>query len=79
MRIDTVEIRSMIARAAAAAAALAGATGVASAGTGAPSPWQMDLQGMVTETGRGVADFHYCLLWIITAICFSCSCSSSPS
>jgi cytochrome c oxidase subunit 2 len=68
MRIDTVEIRSMIARAAAAAAALAGATGVASAGTGAPSPWQMDLQGMVTETGRGVADFHYWLLWIITAI-----------
>jgi cytochrome c oxidase subunit II len=68
MRIDTVGIRSMIARAAAAAALLAMATGTASAGTGAPSPWQMDFQGMVTETGRGVADFHYWLLWIITAI-----------
>jgi cytochrome c oxidase subunit 2 len=68
MRIDTVEIRSMFARAAAAAAVLATASGAAVAGTGAPSPWQMDLQGMVTETGRGVADFHYWLLWIITAI-----------
>jgi cytochrome c oxidase subunit II len=68
MRIDTVEIRSMFARAVAAAAVLATASGAAVAGTGAPSPWQMDLQGMVTETGRGVADFHYWLLWIITAI-----------
>lgn len=58
----------MFARAVAAAAVLATASGAAVAGTGAPSPWQMDLQGMVTETGRGVADFHYWLLWIITAI-----------
>jgi cytochrome c oxidase subunit II len=67
MRIDTAQFRSTIA-CAAAATVLAAATGAARAGTGAPSPWQMDLQGMVTETGRSVADFHYWLLWIITAI-----------
>ena len=43
------------------------------AGTGIPSPWQMDMQGMATELGGDVSDFHYWLVWLITAICFSCS------
>jgi cytochrome c oxidase subunit II len=57
----------MIARMAA-ATFLTVCAGAAMAGTGEPSPWQMDMQGMVTEVGRDVARFHYWLLWLITAI-----------
>jgi cytochrome c oxidase subunit II len=67
MRIETVGLRSMIARMAA-ATFLTVCAGAAMAGTGEPSPWQMDMQGMVTEVGRDVARFHYWLLWLITAI-----------
>jgi cytochrome c oxidase subunit II len=67
MRIDTAGLRSIVARASAAIVFTLSA-GAATAGTGQPSPWQMDLQGMVTEVGRDVADFHYWLLWLITAI-----------
>lgn len=38
------------------------------AGTGQPSPWQMGMQGMVTEVGTYINWFHNMLLWIITAI-----------
>ena len=48
---------------------LAATVGVAIAGTGAPSDWQMNMQGQVTELGRGVRSFHDLLLWIITIIC----------
>jgi len=67
MRIETKR-RSAITRLAAAIAMTLGA-GAAVAGTGAPSPWQMDFQGMVTENGRAVVDFHNFLLILITAIC----------
>ena len=67
MRIVTHR-RSAIALLAAAIVLTLGA-GAAFAGTGAPSPWQMDFQGMVTENGRYVAWFHYWLLILITAIC----------
>jgi cytochrome c oxidase subunit 2 len=53
----------------AAAIAMTLGAGAAVAGTGAPSPWQMDFQGMVTENGRAVVDFHNFLLILITAIC----------
>ena len=66
MRIET-GIRSTIARVGAAMVFVL-ATGAAMAGTGQPSPWQMNMQGMVTENGRDVADFHYWLLWLITVI-----------
>jgi cytochrome c oxidase subunit 2 len=67
MRIVTAGIRSMIARMAATIVFVLGA-GAAMAGTGEPSPWQMNLQGVVTENGHSVVTFHYWLLWIITAI-----------
>jgi cytochrome c oxidase subunit II len=67
MRIET-GLRSAITLAAAAIVLTFGA-GAATAGTGAPSPWQMDFQGMVTETGHDVVTFHTWLLWLITAIC----------
>ncbi len=67
MRIETAGLRSTLARVVAAAVFTLGA-GAASAGTGEPSPWQMNMQGMVTEVGRDVANFHYWLLWIIAAI-----------
>jgi len=67
MRIETAGLRSTLARMAAATVFAMGA-GAASAGTGEPSPWQMNMQGMVTEIGRDVAVFHDWLLWLITAI-----------
>ncbi|HEV2558997.1 MAG TPA: cytochrome c oxidase subunit II [Microvirga sp.] len=48
--------------------ALAFGSGAAMAGTGQPTPWQMDFQGMVTENGLFVAAFHYWLVILITAI-----------
>jgi cytochrome c oxidase subunit 2 len=48
---------------------LAASVGVAVAGTGVPSDWQMDMQGQVTELGRDVKSFHDWLVWLITAIC----------
>ena len=68
MRIETAGLRSVITLIAA-AIALGFGTSMAMAGTGVPSPWQMDFQGMVTEIGRDVANFHYWLVWLITAIC----------
>jgi cytochrome c oxidase subunit 2 len=68
MRIETAGLRSVITLIAA-AIALGLGTSMAMAGTGQPSPWQLDFQGMVTEVGRDVASFHYWLVWLITAIC----------
>jgi cytochrome c oxidase subunit 2 len=65
MRIDTAGVRATIARA---AAILVLSTGAAAAAGGAPTPWQVNFPAMVTEVGRDVVDFHYWLLWIITAI-----------
>jgi cytochrome c oxidase subunit 2 len=67
MRIETAGLRSTLARVAAAAVFTLG-TGAAMAGTGEPSPWQMNMQGMASEIGRDVADFHQWLLWLITVI-----------
>jgi cytochrome c oxidase subunit 2 len=68
MRIETAGRRSVITLIAA-AIALGYGTSMAMAGTGQPSPWQIDFQGMVTELGQNVVDFHYWLLWLITLIC----------
>jgi cytochrome c oxidase subunit II len=38
------------------------------AGTGQPSPWQMDFQGAATQIMHDIQSFHTLLLWIITAI-----------
>ena len=37
---------------------LAAMAGVAVAGTGVPSDWQMNMQGMVTEVGRDFYGTH---------------------
>ncbi|MGA7791348.1 MAG: cytochrome c oxidase subunit II transmembrane domain-containing protein, partial [Xanthobacteraceae bacterium] len=42
--------------------------GVAFAGLGQPSPWQMDLQGSATPVMDEISEFHYFLLWVIAAI-----------
>jgi cytochrome c oxidase subunit 2 len=68
MRIATSGIRPAVAFLIAAVTFLSGAAD-ALAGTGIPTPWELGLQGMVTEVGHGVALFHQYLLWIITAIC----------
>jgi cytochrome c oxidase subunit II len=68
MRIETSG-RNSVVRLIAAGILLAATAGVAVAGTGAPSDWQMNMQGQVTELGRDVRSFHDLLLWIITAIC----------
>ncbi len=54
-------------RAALAALAL-GLAAPASAGTGQPSPWQMNLQNPVTEVAARTGALHDGVLWIITAI-----------
>ncbi|HZH51391.1 MAG TPA: cytochrome c oxidase subunit II [Microvirga sp.] len=68
MRIETSGLRSVTALFAAAVAVVLGIS-EAVAGTGAPTPWEMSMQGMVTEVGRDVSSFHTYLVWLITAIC----------
>ena len=68
MRIETSGLRSVTAPLAAAVALVLGIS-EAAAGTGAPSPWEMGMQGMVTELGRDMSSFHTYLVWLITAIC----------
>jgi cytochrome c oxidase subunit II len=50
------------------AAALLVSAGVALAGMGQPSPWQMDLQDSATPIMQDIAQFHNLLLWLIGAI-----------
>jgi len=68
MRIETSRLRSAIPLLTAAVACVSGIS-AASAGTGAPTPWEMGMQGMVTEVGRDLSNFHTYLVWLITAIC----------
>ncbi len=51
-----------------AALGLGWSTTAATAGTGFPSPWQLGMQGTVTEIGHQVSSFHDWLVWITTAI-----------
>jgi cytochrome c oxidase subunit II len=68
MRIETAGLRSAITLVTA-AIALGSGTGTAMADTGQPSPWQFGMQGMATELGSDVANFHTGLVWLIAAIC----------
>lgn len=68
MRIETSGLRSVTALFAAAVAVVLGIS-EAVAGTGAPTPWEMGMQGMVTELGHNMSSFHTYLVWLITAIC----------
>jgi cytochrome c oxidase subunit 2 len=68
MRIETSGLRSVTALSTAAVALVLGIS-EAVAGTGAPSPWEISMQGMVTEVGRDLSNFHTYLVWLITAIC----------
>ncbi|GGE34616.1 cytochrome c oxidase subunit 2 [Agaricicola taiwanensis] len=43
-------------------------TAPASAGTGQPSDWQINLQGAVTAVAEEMHDFHWLLLVLITAV-----------
>ena len=49
-------------------AALLGSAGMALAGLGQPTPWEIDLQDPATPVMADIAIFHNFLLWIITAI-----------
>src|SRR5215831_19333405 len=51
-----------------AVAALLATCGMALAGLGQPSPWQLGLQDSATPVMDDIASFHDLLLWIITAI-----------
>jgi cytochrome c oxidase subunit II len=42
--------------------------GVAWAGLGQPTPWQMDLQDSASPVMQDVANFHFFLLWVIAVI-----------
>lgn len=68
MRIETSRLRSVTALSTAAVALVLGIS-EAAAGTGAPSPWEISMQGMVTEVGRDMSNFHTYLVWLIAAIC----------
>jgi cytochrome c oxidase subunit 2 len=68
MRIETSGLRSATALSLAAVAFVLGIS-EAFAGTGAPTPWETGMQGMVTDIGRDVSSFHTYLVWLITAIC----------
>jgi cytochrome c oxidase subunit 2 len=68
MRIETSGLRSAIPLFTAAVACVSGIS-AASAGTGAPTPWEMGMQGMVTEVGRDLSNFHTYLVWLIAAVC----------
>jgi cytochrome c oxidase subunit 2 len=50
------------------AGAVLASAGVALAGLGQPSPWEMDLQDAATPVMQNVAGFHEFLLWIIGTI-----------
>ncbi|MGB7035382.1 MAG: cytochrome c oxidase subunit II [Xanthobacteraceae bacterium] len=50
------------------AGALLASAGVAFAGMGHPTPWQMGLQGAATPVMEEISEFHYFLQWVIGAI-----------
>jgi cytochrome c oxidase subunit 2 len=47
---------------------LLASAGVAWAGLGQPTPWEMDLQDSASPVMADVADFHFFLLWVIAVI-----------
>jgi cytochrome c oxidase subunit 2 len=47
---------------------LLASAGVAWAGLGQPTPWQMDLQDSASPVMEDVASFHFFLLWVIALI-----------
>ena len=47
---------------------LLASAGVAWAGLGQPTPWQMDLQDSASPVMQDVANFHFFLLWVIAVI-----------
>src|SRR5438067_6151694 len=47
---------------------LLASTGVAGAGLGQPTPWEMDLQDSASPVMADVASFHFFLLWVIALI-----------
>ena len=59
---------SRLAAIAASAGGVVASAGVAWAGLGQPTPWQMDLQGSATPVMQDVAEFHFFLLWVIAVI-----------
>lgn len=59
---------SRLSAAVAGATALAVTCGMALAGEGQPSPWQLGLQDAVTPVMQDIVWFHDFLLWIITGI-----------
>src|SRR4051812_44609229 len=67
MRIETSGLRSVTALSMAAVALVLGIS-EAVAGTGAPTPWETGMQGMVTEVGRDLSNFHTYLVWLVTAV-----------
>lgn len=73
----TIAMKSWIRSAASAAAGLVAGvfgvlllagTGVALAGTGQPSPWQINLQGAASPVMESIHSFHFFLLVIIIAV-----------
>ncbi|WP_112663269.1 cytochrome c oxidase subunit II [Microvirga flavescens] len=67
MRIETSGLRSATTLTAAAVALVLGGS-EAFAEAGRPSPWELGMQGMVTEVGQNLSTFHTYLVWIITAV-----------
>ena len=59
---------SRLAAIAASASGMLASAGVAWAGLGQPTPWQMDLQDPASPVMQDVASFHTFLLWVIAAI-----------
>jgi cytochrome c oxidase subunit 2 len=49
-------------------ATLAASAGVALAGLGQPTPWQLGLQDAASPIMKDIIDFHDRVLWIVTAI-----------
>jgi cytochrome c oxidase subunit 2 len=47
---------------------LLASAGVACAGLGQPTPWEMDLQDSASPVMQDVAGFHFFLLWVIALI-----------
>ncbi|HEX8809857.1 MAG TPA: cytochrome c oxidase subunit II [Xanthobacteraceae bacterium] len=59
---------SRLAAIAAGAGGVLASAGVAWAGLGQPTPWQMDLQDSASPVMADVAGFHFFLLWVIAVI-----------
>lgn len=59
---------SRLAALAASAGGVLASAGVAWAGLGQPTPWQMDLQDSASPVMADVASFHTFLLWVIAVI-----------